>query len=411
MKLQDFRLCVRPGRGLVAHFPATVLVVTATDLATMPAVDRILEECRLGVTDRPLPRRLAELVDDCGPSKLPAFCAIADDGDGLALFVHGDCQVIISGAQPAMRLSGGGSTGWTGGINAMVGSLLVGPSTKIPEVEPTDAWADLREGVVPGAAILLIPRESSPAASFVDTTAAISPPPRADQAPPGPAVGMPPPQVIPSPSPAVPSAPVVDPAAAVPPAPVVSPVPQMPSADEIDPVLETPSAPSTVAPAAVDGSPTMVWGIHCKRGHFNNPDARYCRMCGMHMVHQRRDPVLGPRPVLGFLVLDDGSTYKLDADYVIGREPENDKTVRAGEARGLALSDPEQIVSPSHAAIQLDKWDVFVTDLASRYGTHVWRPGTSTWERLEPGQKVMLTPRSHLLVGRRTMVFDSVNRR
>ncbi len=41
-------------------------------------------------------------------------------------------------------------------------------------------------------------------------------------------------------------------------------------------------------------------------------------LCGTHMVHQRKDPVLGPRPVLGFLIVDDGSTYKLDADYVIG---------------------------------------------------------------------------------------------
>jgi hypothetical protein len=450
LKLQDFRLCVRPGHGLVAHFPATILVVTATDLATMPAVDRILEECRTPAAGRPLPQRLAELVDDCGPAKLPAFCAIADDGDGLALFVHGDCQVIISGAQPAMRLSGGGGTGWTGGISAMVASLIVGPSTKIPEVEPTDAWVDLREGVVPGAAILLIPREPSPVASFVDTAAAISPPPRADQAPPGPALGLPPPQVTLSPSPVVPPASVVPSASVAPPAPEMPPAVQtppavqMPSAFEIPPAartvppaFEVPPAASTVPPAvaippaattvppaveltpaasavppaAVDGSPIMVWGIHCKRGHFNNPDARYCRMCGMHMVHQRRDPVLGPRPVLGFLVLDDGSTYKLDADYVIGRDPGNDQAVRGGEARGLALSDPEESVSPLHAAIHLDKWDVFVTDLASRYGTHIWRPGTSAWERLEPGQKAMLTPRSHLLLGRRTMVFDSLNRR
>jgi hypothetical protein len=155
----------------------------------------------------------------------------------------------------------------------------------------------------------------------------------------------------------------------------------------------------------------MVWGIHCKRGHFNNPDARYCRMCGTHMVHQRRDPVLGPRPVLGFLVLDDGATFKLDADYLIGREPELDPAVIAGEARGLALSDPENTVSPSHAAIRLDDWNVSLTDMMPRFGTHLWRPGTAGWVRLEPGQKVMLEPRSHVLLGRRTLVFDSVTRR
>ncbi|MDQ6615228.1 MAG: FHA domain-containing protein, partial [Actinomycetota bacterium] len=169
-------------------------------------------------------------------------------------------------------------------------------------------------------------------------------------------------------------------------------------------------APMAAAAAAIDGAAAMVWGIHCKRGHFNNPDARYCRMCGTHMVHQRRDPVLGPRPLLGFLVVDDGSTYKLDADYVIGTEPDSDDAVRAGEARGLSLSDPDDAVSPIHATIRIDKWDVFVADRKSRYGTHVWKPGTSGWVRLDPGQRVMLEPRTHLLFGRRTMVFDSVHR-
>jgi hypothetical protein len=155
----------------------------------------------------------------------------------------------------------------------------------------------------------------------------------------------------------------------------------------------------------------MVWGIHCKRGHFNNPDARYCRMCGTHMVHQRRDPVLGPRPVLGFLVVDDGSTYKLDADYVIGRHPDDDPAVQAGEARGLTLADPEDTVSAVHAAIRLDQWNVFLADLMPRYGTHIWRPGTAGWVRLDPGQRTMLEPRTHVLLGRRTIIFDSVTRR
>lgn len=77
----------------------------------------------------------------------------------------------------------------------------------------------------------------------------------------------------------------------------------------------------------------------------------------------------------------------------------------------MSLSDPENTVSDVHAAIRLDKWEVFVTDLRSRFGTHIWKPGTEGWVRLDPGQTVMLEPRTHLLFGRRTIVFDSVNRR
>lgn len=196
-----------------------------------------------------------------------------------------------------------------------------------------------------------------------------------------------------------PAPPHVAPVAAAPPlAPVAPTAPEaLPAGD---------AAPA----AAVDAPSVMVWGVHCKKGHFNNPEARYCHMCGTHMVHQRKDPVLGPRPVLGFLVLDDGTTFKLDADYVIGSDPESDSSVRAGAARALTMSDPQDTVSPVHAAIKLQDWDVYVTDLRSKYGTHIWKPGTDGWVRLDPGQRVMLEPRTHVVFGRRSLIYDSVHR-
>ncbi|MDQ1422337.1 MAG: hypothetical protein QOJ52_4299, partial [Acidimicrobiaceae bacterium] len=348
MKLEDFRLCVREGRGLVARFPKAVLVVTGSDWSGMPATDRLLEECRAEIADFPLPLRLAALVEDAGPQKVPSFCAIADDGgdDRLAMFVHGDSQVLITGAQPVMRVSGGGRAGWTGGVHDQVASLIIGPAGESPEVAVTDDRTDLRYGVVPGGSILLIPNEEPmPAQAAVacpgDRTVPPLPPTEADQ-PGDPLTG------------GAGSVPEANP---VPAAAVVSPA--LPTFDAVA-AAEDRSPVSVVPPAAVDGAPVMVWGIHCKRGHFNHPDARYCRMCGTHMVHQRRDPVLGPRPVLGFLVLDDGSTYKLDADYVIGSDPDDHDAVRSGDSRGLRLSDPQDSVSAAHAALRIDKWDVFV---------------------------------------------------
>ncbi|HEX3540905.1 MAG TPA: FHA domain-containing protein [Acidimicrobiales bacterium] len=369
--LDDFRLCIRPGRGLVARFPAAVLVITANE-ERLPGLDRLVEECRNGA-GRDLTGRLADLIE-ANPDKTPPFCALYEEGDGLTFFVHGDTQIVLTGAQPVMRMAGRGTAGWTGELHDRVASIAIGPAPASSGEWPPlagDELGDLREGVVPGGAVLLVPRAAT-------VTPSAPPPARLPEATPPPArvpEAAPPPRSVPAPT------------------------------------AVGPESPTTAPPAAIDGPPVMVWGVHCKRGHFNNPDARYCRLCGTHMVHQRRDPVLGPRPVLGFLVVDDGATYKLDADYVLGQDPDLDAAVAAGEARGLALSDPEGTVSPSHAAVKLEDWNVFLIDLNPRFGTHIWRPGTDGWVRLEPGQKVMLEPRSHILLGRRTLVFDSVNRR
>src|SRR5206468_11835250 len=116
-----------------------------------------------------------------------------------------------------------------------------------------------------------------------------------------------------------------------------------------------------------------------KRGHFNNPDARYCRMCGAHMA-QGRVPIRGPRPVLGYMVLDDGSTYELDRDYVLGRQPEQHPAVQADTARGLTLAGTEATLSPAHTSVRLEEWDVIVADCDSVTGTYLWAPGERNWE-------------------------------
>ena len=69
------------------------------------------------------------------------------------------------------------------------------------------------------------------------------------------------------------------------------------------------------------------------RGHFNRLDAYYCEICGLGMVQQTRVVVTGPRPSLGVLVLDDGTSYALDTDYLVGRSPGSpDETRRSRRA-------------------------------------------------------------------------------
>ena len=97
-------------------------------------------------------------------------------------------------------------------------------------------------------------------------------------------------------------------------------------------------APPAVPPPSADDAATrpLVEGVYCRDDHFNDPDQRYCQICGISMAQLTQVSRLGPRPPLGLLLLDDGSTLRLDTDYVVGREPDSDRDVVAARARAAA---------------------------------------------------------------------------
>ncbi len=140
----------------------------------------------------------------------------------------------------------------------------------------------------------------------------------------------------------------------------------------------------------------MVEGVYCKNGHFNDPEARYCAVCGGQLDKMRQK---GDRPPLGVLILGDGSVCQLDADYVIGREPTLDSAVAEGRARGLRLMDASGVVSRMHARVELDGWRVFITDLNSANGTQVLMPGERNPTNLEPGVRIALVPGAQIRLG------------
>ena len=49
----------------------------------------------------------------------------------------------------------------------------------------------------------------------------------------------------------------------------------------------------------------QVEGVYCKNGHFNDPDARYCAVCGISMGQLTKIRQKGTRPPLGVLILGD----------------------------------------------------------------------------------------------------------
>jgi hypothetical protein len=159
-------------------------------------------------------------------------------------------------------------------------------------------------------------------------------------------------------------------------------------------LVEMPSAP--------------VEGIYCKNGHFNDPDARYCAVCGISMGQLTKIRQLGNRPPLGVLVLGDGSVCQLDADYVIGREPTLDSAVADGRARPLRLMGASGVVSRIHARVELDGWQVYLTDLNSANGTQILLPGERNPTNLKPGVRTPLVPGVQIrLGGEYALQYDS----
>jgi FHA domain len=145
--------------------------------------------------------------------------------------------------------------------------------------------------------------------------------------------------------------------------------------------------------------PSRIDGIYCKNEHFNDPEARYCAVCGIGMNQLTMVRKRGKRPPLGVLVLADGSVCQLDTDYVMGREPSLDNTVADGYARPLRLAGASPMVSRIHARVELDGWQVYISDLNSANGTQILLPGKADGTSLAPGVRTALVAGAEIRLG------------
>ncbi len=166
-----------------------------------------------------------------------------------------------------------------------------------------------------------------------------------------------------------------------------------------DPLPLGAEPPDDHDPGTAGQHPPVVVGVYCKNGHFDDPEARYCAVCGIGMAQLTKTPVDGPRPPLGVLVLQDGSVCQLDSDYVLGREPTLDSSVADGSARPLRLGIDSGLVSRIHARVELDGWQVFISDLNSANGTEILQPGGSSPETLQPGIRTPLVAGAQIRLG------------
>ncbi len=118
------------------------------------------------------------------------------------------------------------------------------------------------------------------------------------------------------------------------------------------------------------------------------PGCRSARSAASGWISAPAILVDGRRPPLGLLVLDIGSTFVLDDNYLLGRNPEVDEAVIRSRLRPIRLDDDSGTLSRVHAEIRLEGWDVLLIDRGSANGTYIAgqrasRAGTG-WRRNSP---------------------------
>ncbi|ASR02282.1 FHA domain-containing protein [Gordonia rubripertincta] len=158
----------------------------------------------------------------------------------------------------------------------------------------------------------------------------------------------------------------------------------------------------------IAASRAKVHGIRCSRGHLNHPQSWLCGVCGIRMDQLTTFLVEGERPPLGWLLLDNGFTFLLDEDLVIGREPGSSGGGRAGSPKPIRVQDETGQLSRRHVEIRLVEWTVQLVDLGSANGTFVADPSSGNREvRLLPHRPHVLVPGSHVRIGGRHFIFES----
>lgn len=404
------RAAVRGGEGTVARVGAGVLLLLpgGTGAAGEALLAILTEACGSGqaAPGRVLARRLAGYLAAEEPGSIPPFGAVAPADNGVAVLLHGAVEVFVQRADGHERLSGNSAATWVDRIvMAPFDSLLLGAEGLQPwQPEPRLA---LDSGIVPGGGVALFPDGAAPASGAAQPFDLSALP----QTPAGPqpsAAQEPPPEDY-QPAQEQPDATLLNPALPPSPEAVATAAPAFTSfalnGDEAEQREPLPVAGEQQAEARSEAP--LVEGILCELGHFNHPEALWCSHCGRSTVHRTRALVKRQRPTLGVLVLDDGSTFNLDADYVVGREPEQADPVRNGQARPLLLTDPARSTSRVHAEIVLEGWSVNVVDRGSANGTFVLPPGASSWERLSQDRPRTLLTGARVAFGQRVALFDT----
>jgi FHA domain len=459
------RAAVIAGDGVVARYPGLLCVAQGPDQA---ALMRLLDVCAAAAGPEPgrgLARRLSRWIGGPdGPDDDLVFGTVAAAGDRLAVFLVGAVSVTVQGS--AAALSGVDAATWTDRlIRPPDAPVVLSLEGVVPPSGLASGPNDLRAGVVPGGGAVLFtgsdsgpdPLTSGAAARPGDDHewfAGAGEPERSslpwpDAVPPArngttERVVRTPLDEVAAPvtngrAPARPGAgdgtggslntgrhAILDPRAARGDVAVVEPRDghDILSGGPLDGVAEhdppgaafdllapgpvaegggAPGPPATALLAAEPPPPTPAEALPVMPPLPRRSD----RFAATGTAERDEGTAAaGSRLPLGRIVFDDGATYPVDGQYLVGRLPESDPRVRSGELRPIVLEDDGGSVSRAHAEILIKGWEVLVVDSGSRNGTFAAGPDESVWTPLTPGHPSRLVPGTRVRLGGRTFVFE-----
>ena len=289
--------------------------------------------------------RLAAVLNHGDPGAVPAMVVATPEDDGLRVVVHGWGAVVADGIHLP--------NGWADQVIEGRRTFFAGRNTVTPVAPLESSPIDLEDGIVPGDGVSFALPLRSPARPLAATPAPPSQPEAAAVA-------------------AAPPAPVDAPAAAEPPA--YEPPPSGPS-DE--------PGPEPAAWAPPGGEP----------------------QAGPRPAAPPPVPTPSPSPPPpGRLVLDDGSSARLERTCVLGSAPHGSPAVQTGVATPLTVQGAG--VAPVHVEVRVEGTSVSVRDLGAA-ATFVLAPGSTTWAPLAPGQISAISPGTRVALGQRTFAYEA----
>ncbi|GAB6902891.1 FHA domain-containing protein [Kineosporia succinea] len=399
MSIETSRTTIRPGTGIVHRGPGLALLIADP---AHPGARALLDACTATAGRATLPALAARV----GGTDLPPFAlaleppsgpAGSDDG-GLVLLLHNavEAEVHVSGRAPEI-LRGNDSLAW---VERRFPSGVEGFHLRTAHTYPGTGSAtaegislNLSRGTLLGSGLVVGRGDGSPASARDEVTA--------ERPLVVPRSALTTEENLARTAPTV-KAPLVRPPAhdrsygsSLPPTPHLG-------QERLEPTpLRTPGGGLSVPRPNV----APIEGVLCARAHFTDPQASFCSLCGISMHQVSRTIVHRPRPALGVLVLDDGTSVTVDSDLIIGRDPGSHPAVRAGDARPMVLNDDIDGVSRVHARVTLVDWTACLTDEDSSNGTFLLGPQGARPVRGEV--PVELTGGTTIRMGRRTMTYDA----
>ncbi len=403
---------IHRGLGIVARWPDIAIVIPSD-----PSHDAVVDEMLVNLEPNPASQTVIRAVNELlSSNRLHALGMVVEATGGPMAVAYGPVEVLSDGEVVLTGVSGIAKQQ----LSHQAKRLTIRATDYVEASEPIPPF-DLRRGIAPGAGVTLIAVASEGPPVIAEPVVAAQPQQPVQEPAQEPVAAAAPPVVatpLVEPEPAVESEP-----AGVGPSPLVAASPSDPSplSAPFKSVLlldVPPVGGLEPLPLAGDGGPVvdasdkqvMVDGILCSRDHFNNPRSAYCMVCGVSMLHLTPNPVRRPRPTLGFIVFDDGSSFGLDRSYLIGREPStNDGTPSRMPPELLVIHDNNDTLSRTHAELKLTDWTVQLTDLNSTNGTYIWDADNDRWSQLTAGQPVELHSGETVALGRRTFVFEGVS--